>query len=247
VKKRTLMAVLFGLSFVVLSAMLYLLHHAIFEDWHHIFIYLLGDIAFLPIEVLLVTVIIHRLLTERERRARLVKLNMVIGAFFSEVGTEFIKKVSKADPQSGEISQKLLIKTDWSTKEFENASRNIRNMAGKLEYREGLLSELRTFLTERRDFLLRLLENPNLLEHESFTDTLWGIFHLTEELVRREDLGTLPETDRRHLVGDLERAYGRLVREWLGYMKHLKSDYPYLFSLAVRTNPFDEQANVVVG
>jgi hypothetical protein len=26
-------------------------------------------------------------------------------------------------------------------------------------------------------------------------------------------------------------------------MRHLKKEYPYLFSLAVRTNPFDEHAS----
>jgi hypothetical protein len=29
-------------------------------------------------------------------------------------------------------------------------------------------------------------------------------------------------------------------------MKHLKADYPYLFSLAMRTNPFDSQATIQV-
>jgi hypothetical protein len=29
-------------------------------------------------------------------------------------------------------------------------------------------------------------------------------------------------------------------------MEHLKNDYPYLFSLAVRTNPFDPNASVEV-
>jgi hypothetical protein len=29
-------------------------------------------------------------------------------------------------------------------------------------------------------------------------------------------------------------------------MKHLKANYPYLFSLAVRTNPFDTNASVEV-
>jgi len=32
----------------------------------------------------------------------------------------------------------------------------------------------------------------------------------------------------------------------LAYMKHLKKEYPYLFSLAVRTNPFDPGASVEV-
>jgi hypothetical protein len=29
-------------------------------------------------------------------------------------------------------------------------------------------------------------------------------------------------------------------------MHYLKDHYPYLFSLAVRTNPFDEQASAVI-
>lgn len=37
-----------------------------------------------------------------------------------------------------------------------------------------------------------------------------------------------------------------LAREWLGHVEHLQREYPYLFSLAVRTNPFDAQAAVEV-
>jgi hypothetical protein len=50
--------VLLGLFLILLSAMLYLIHYTIFRDPHHIFLYLIGDIAFLPIEVLLVTLLI---------------------------------------------------------------------------------------------------------------------------------------------------------------------------------------------
>ena len=101
---------------------------------------------------------------------------------------------------------------------------------------------LKNFLTGKRSFLLGLLENPNLLEHESFTDLLWAVFHLTEELNSRADTTGLPDTDYEHLSGDIKRAYVLLISEWLSYMKHLKVDYPYLFSLAVRTNPFDPDA-----
>jgi hypothetical protein len=35
-------------------------------------------------------------------------------------------------------------------------------------------------------------------------------------------------------------------RAWLDYMRHLKADYPYLFSLAIRTNPFRLDASPVI-
>jgi hypothetical protein len=98
----------------------------------------------------------------------------------------------------------------------------------------------------KRDFLLRLLENPNLLEHETFTEHLRAVFHLTEELTSREDLMGLPDTDYAHLSGDIQRAYGLLVHQWLDYMRHLKDNYPYLFSLAMRINPFDQSASPIV-
>ena len=94
--------------------------------------------------------------------------------------------------------------------------------------------------------MLNLLENPNLLEHESFTNLLWAVFHLTDELVHRSDLKKLPDSDYQHLAGDIKRAYHQLLIQWLDYMKHLKHDYPYLFSLAMRTNPFDANASIEV-
>jgi hypothetical protein len=58
-----------------------------------------------------------------------------------------------------------------------------------------------------------------------------------EELEARESFDAMPKSDVDHINGDIKRAFGYLSREWLSYMKHLKQDYPYLFSLAVRLNP----------
>jgi len=115
-----------------------------------------------------------------------------------------------------------------------------------VESQKGDLENLKNFLLEKRAFLLGLLENPNLLEHESFTELLWAVFHLTEELAFRIDLKQLPKTDVQHLSGDIRRAYVLLISEWLAYMKHLRDSYPYLFSLAARMNPFDPHASPIV-
>jgi hypothetical protein len=56
----------------------------------------------------------------------------------------------------------------------------------------------------------------------------------------------MPPADRAHIELDMARAYGRLLGEWLGYIRHLKADYPYLFSFAVRTNPFDPEAQIEI-
>jgi hypothetical protein len=244
--KRFSWQILLGLSFIFLSAILYLIHYAIFRDSHHIFLYLIGDIAFLPIQVLLVSLIIDQLLSAREKRAMLKKMNMVIGAFFSEVGTQLLKSFYVFASHEDPMRKDLFENNDWSNKAFSNIHRHLKDYNYRVESQKGDLEGLRNFLLEKRDFLLRLLENPNLLEHESFTELLWAVFHLTEELASRIDLKQLPETDYKHLSGDTKRAYILLISEWLAYMKHLRDNYPYLFSLAARMNPFDPQASPIV-
>jgi len=238
--------VFLGLSLIALSAMVYFIHYLIFRDAHHIFLYLIGDIAFVFLEVLLVTLVLHQLLQYREKKIMLNKLNMVIGAFFSEVGGELLKIFSDFDTKSFEITQKLVIINESFEKDFLKICKNVKNNNYNIDSKRGDLENIKNFLKEKRQFLLNLLENPNLLEHESFTNLLWAVFHLTEELIHRRSLNGLPETDYQHLAGDIKRAYSLLIVEWLYYMKHLKANYPYLFSLAVRTNPFDTNASVEV-
>lgn len=244
--KRISWPIILGLSLIVLSIILYLIHYAIFRDAHHIFIYMIGDIAFVPIEVLLVTLIIHRLLNEREKRARLEKLNMVIGTFFSAVGTKLLTYFSDFDPGLDNIRNHLMVTNDWSEQEFSEVSQRLKNYDYKIDIQRVDLEELRSFFMEKKDLLIRILENPTLLEHESFTELLRAVFHLSDELEFREDISQLPDTDYQHLANDIKRAYILLVHEWVDYVKYLKGNYPYLFSLTMRMNPFDLEASPLV-
>lgn len=237
--KRFDWQIFLGLSLVGISVFFYFVHYAIFQDAHHIFLYLIGDIAFVPIEVLFVTLIVHRLLNQREKRSMLKKLNMVIGAFFCEVGIKLLKCFSRFDCHFDKIRGNLLVGNNWTVQKFSDTGKSLKDYDYRIDSQKGDLEDLRNFLVEKRDFLLRLLENPNLLEHESFTELLWAVSHLTEELVARVDTRNLSNADYAHLSGDIKRAYIVLISEWLQYMKHLKDQYPYLFSFALRTNPFD--------
>ena len=246
IKKIFHWQVVLGIVLIMLSASVYYVHFLIFRDARHIFIYLIGDIAFVFLEVFLVTLVMHNLLVYREKQALFKKMNMVIGAFFSEVGRELIKFCIAFDLEGCSMSDKLAGRSEWSALEFSRLQKEIAGFDCQIDYKKGDLSGLKDFLVRKRNFLLGLLENQNLLEHESFTDLLWAVFHLTEELEGRPDLKKLNPKDYEHLSIDLKRAYRLLVIQWVTYMKHLKEDYPYLFSLAMRTNPFDSHAKIEV-
>jgi hypothetical protein len=231
---------------IALSAVLYILNFVLFHNLQYIEIYLLGDLAFLPIEVLLVTIILHQLLERRDRQMKLEKLNMVIGTFFSTVGTDLLTYFSDHDPHIPDLRKELVISESWSEGDFIRVSATLSKYSCNVVITEIDLPWLRAFLVTREDFMVRLLENPMLLEHELFTQLLQGVFHLTDELKHRKDLTLLPENDQQHLAADICRAYRLLIIQWLEYMHYLKMQYPYLFSFAVRTNPFDEQASVII-
>ena len=235
-----------GLVLAIVSAVLFVAHFLIFRDLHHLGIFTVHDIAFLPLEVLIVTLILHALLEHRQRAELMQKLNMVIGAFFSEVGSDLLEKLAEFDPDRGKLLERFDVEIGWDDKRLRQAAAEAMGHTFKLEpTREGI-EDLRTFLNQKRQFLLGLLENQSLLENERFTDVLWAVFHLGDELSRRTDIESLPESDIAHLAGDMERAYGRMIAEWFEHLRHLKVRYPYLHSLAVRSNPLDAETGVEV-
>jgi hypothetical protein len=235
-----------GVLLVAVSVILYDVQITIFHSTRDTFFYLFQDLAFIPIQVLLVTLILNQLLNVREKLSMLNKLNMVIGTFFSEVGTTLLKAFAAFDQNTGNIRGELLINGEWSDQQFVIVTKRVRGYEYRILSTESDLEALRTFLIGKRKFLLGLLENPNLLEHETFSELLWAVFHLSEELAVREDLQHLQQSDGDHIAGDIRRAYIILIVEWLAYMKHLKQDYPYLFSFAVRMNPFDPKASPTI-
>jgi voltage-gated potassium channel Kch len=58
----------------------------------------------------------EKLINKRARRMRAAKLNMLIGAFFGDVGTELLTYLSDADPSLDEIKKKLVKEGTWTTK-----------------------------------------------------------------------------------------------------------------------------------
>jgi voltage-gated potassium channel len=189
---------------------------------------------------------IEYLIDKRERAERLKKMNMIIGVLFSELGVRLLKVFGGKDPAIGEIRAALVVADKWSEDDFKRAHGLLENHSYAVKSQDFNLEHLRDCLKKREDFMIRLLENPELLEHEAFTELMQALFHLNEELVIREQLTDLPQTDYNHLSVDINRAYRHLALAWLRYMQHLKAQYPYLFSLAMRVNPFDVNASPIV-
>ena len=187
------------------------------------------------------------MLSKHEKKQRMERLNVAIGLFFSELGTGLLAFFARHDAQIDRIEQSLIIGNSWTEADFSAVLLRLQDYDYLVDINSMELEALKGYFDAQNTLLLRLMDNPNLSEHESFTDTLVAVFHLRQELYARGALSGLPASDMEHLVFDIKRAYGMLVKQWLHYMWHLRESYPFLFSLAVRTNPFDRNASAIVG
>lgn len=230
--------ILWGMGLTLFSFLMYSIHYMFFRDIKYIGEDLIAQLAYLPIYVFLTTIVIDRLLNRREKSERLRRLNTIIGVFFSEMGKELIKHFIKFDVNFGKIKDQFSADIQWTEEKCIRVKVLLKNHICKIDSRVEHIEELSIFLSGKRKFLIELMGNPNLMENEEFTELLIAVFHVAEELQCRNDIQCLPDEDYKHLSNDIERAYLRLINQWIAYMGHLKKEYPFLYSFAMRTNPF---------
>lgn len=208
--------------------------------------YIFNSLGFLPINILIVTLIINRLLTMRAKREQQEKTRMVIGLFFSEMGDILLRKMIQWDKAPEKLRESMQVTKAWSKNDYALAKRHASLFCTQTLPTPADLLGIRELFMQKHDFLLRLIENPVLLEQNSVSKLLQDLFHLGEELACRGDINTLPATDIAHLTGDVNRVYCQLTSAWLEHMEYLSRNYPYLLSLSLRKSPFLLEDRVVV-
>ena len=249
--KRLSWKVKFSILMVALIIIIYGTNYLVLGDAEHIISYVWTHLGFIPVDILLVAFLLDEIIEKKEKEAMLEKLDMLMSTFFSEIGNELISQLSGVNKYKTNTENLKSIK-NWDEKDFDNKLAELKNKSIdfsaeiSLEEREEFLDNLRTLLVGKREFIINMINNPNLLEKEEFTGLINAILHLDEELEHRKDLSLVTDTDFAHLNGDMQRVYDKLVHEWVYYLKYLYKHHPYMIALIIRTNPFDEDAEVYV-
>lgn len=232
--KKNIIIIIF---LVFLSAITYFVQYLLFHQKENTIFYLLQDLAFVPIQVVMVTLIINRFLNEMENSKKIKKINVIISTFFVEIGIPIISTISKFNANNDILFSKISIR-EMSSKEYNKLIKEVKEFNFDIYAEPAKLDELYSILKNYKDSMLNLLANPNLLEHDSFTDMLWAVFHVIDELQTRGEFHKHDKDDIDHLSNDILRAYTSLIIEWISYMNYLQREYPFLFTLALKKNPF---------
>ena len=241
----------FSILMIILIIVIYGSNYLVLGDGEHIISYIWTHLGFIPVDILLVAFLLDEIIERKEKEAMLEKLDMLMSTFFSEVGNELISQLSAVNKYKANTENLKSIK-NWTEEDFDNKLTELKSTTTDFsadispEQREEFLENLRTLLAGKKEFIINLINNPNLLEKEEFTGLINAILHLDEELEHRSDLALVNDADFGHLNGDMQRVYEKLVYEWVYYLKYLYKHYTYMIALIIRTNPFDETADVYV-
>ena len=120
-----------ALVLVSIAALVYGLKYLCLGQAEGTTVFIFNALGFLPINVLLVTLVLNRLMNIRAKREKLEKLNMVIGTFFSEVGLELLKRMAASDEEIQRIRDHLVVTADWQAAEFAAVHALLRHPGAK--------------------------------------------------------------------------------------------------------------------
>ena len=209
------------------------MQYLIFHQTQNTLFYLFQDLAFVPIQVSMVTIILNRFLNVIETRKKVKKTNVIISTFFVEAGTSIMAVMSEFNHNDNELYG-IIKKEELNNKKAYLLKKRVKEFQYDIYIDTDKLEKLTSILNKYRDFTLNMLGNDNLLEHDSFTDMLWAVFHVADELQFRSDFNTLEPSDIEHLCNDIFRAYSAITLEWINYMSYLHEEYPFLYTIAIK-------------
>lgn len=230
-KHRTLIVILFLFG---LSASIYFLQLYLFKDPATTGFYLLQDLAFLPTTIAVATIVVGKIMEYHEKQNRISKTRMLASSFFSDNGFKLLKILLSFTTVSPEIKDILKINPNWTSKQFATAANKAKTYSFPIHFSTEQLENLKNIFAEKRMALLIIMSNPLLFDHEDFTDMLWAILHLSDELTIRENLTSIPKEELYHLNDDIERVIQGLLANWFMHISYIKDEYPHLYLLALK-------------
>lgn len=215
----------------IVSISTYIAQYLLFHKPNDQSFNILQDLAFLPVQVIVVTIIFNKLLGMLEKRTKDKNMNVLISAFFSDVGNSILYAMTDNRISEDQFAQMLDRAHFKDNRSFKAMTQQIREHKYRIDVTPEKLEALKYLLLQNRPVFLDMLDNSHLAEHDTFTDMLWALFHVADELA--------------HLRRDIQRAYPLLLLEWVQNLKYLHDEYPYMFDAAIRFSPITNSTRLL--
>lgn len=214
---------------ILLSATMFYIHYLVFGQAENTAYYSLMNLCFIPINSLVVTILLEKLIDVKEKKERMNKMDMLVGIFFSEVGYRLMHQIIKGDKNARNFIK--------SFKKLDEIEDRIIKYDYDVDINEIDIPYIKELLVSNNSLLINLISNENLHQHEIFTDLLMSVIHLRDEILFMEGNNS-NLIDNNHLENDINRVYKSITIQWISYLKYLQINYPFLYNNAIRVNPY---------
>lgn len=218
-----------SLILIFLSAVMFFIHYLVFGQAVNTAYYSLMNLCFIPINSLVVTIILEKLIDYRAKKERLDKINMLVGIFFTEVGFKLMRLIINGDVEA----KNYIICFD----DLVKVKNSIINHDYKVDMRYIDLDAIEDILVTNSNLFINLIGNESVHQHEVFTDLLMSVVHLRDEIAFYKN-GNQNQIDIHHLENDILRVYKNTAAQWIYYLEYLNKSYPFLYNNAIMINPF---------
>ena len=165
------------LALIVLSAAIYLLQVLIFHDERTTAFYLLQDLAFMPVTIAIATLVVGELVDEREKKERLEKTKMLTSSFFTGIGAFLIREILRMTDADGFVHEVVKNGAEQSGTVGE-IQRQLENEKLNVHIDAAGYTKIQQIIRSNQTNILVIASNPLIIEHECFSEMLWGVFHL---------------------------------------------------------------------
>lgn len=188
----------------------------------------------IPINAILTTFLLDSIFKCILRRKERKKINMLIDIFYSEIGNDILKVISKADKCAERIKCLSTIKKEWLIGEYQKIFDDFDNFENCLDIDKLDLDLLRKLLEDATPISIHFLTNTSLQDREEFKEIVLAILHLKKDL----DYKDIENDKSGYIKKEIEELYLLLSKRWMNYMYHLEEFKPRLFERALLNSPF---------
>lgn len=217
---------------IAISVVIYALQIIIFDDKRTTAFYIFQDLAFMPITIAIATLVVGDLMNRRQQKEQQEKTRMLTSSFFTQMGTDLIDTMIQDSANAGELKQ-LMQSPLQSDKDVQKIQAQLQNADLDFTLSEEVYDRSMDLILKNQLGLLTLSSNPLLLEHECFTEMLWGIFHLNDEFRLRGKYSELDEAGREHMQEDFIKVFRLLLINRVTNLKYLRDTYPNYYSASL--------------
>lgn len=222
-RKETIFTVL---VLSMISGCIYGLQVLLFHDLRNTEFYIMQDLAFIPISIAITTVVVGNIVARRSREEAAEKAGMLRTMFFSDIGRILMKKINA-------ISEPSIPVYSGKGMSVQKQQEIIRSTAVTVHTDRDTYEFIRAFLNEKKQDLITLSGNNNLMDQDDFTQLLGGLFHLLDEFSLRGSYEELSESDISHMNDDFARVLILLGTNLAASAEFQKKHFPDFYQKAI--------------